>query len=44
MEKPPFSPRHVTLRNDKAFADEFKVIDFLGRFVFRFNIESSYKS
>ena len=31
---PPFSPRpDVAARNDKDFADEFVVVDFLGRLV-----------
>ena len=31
VEMPEFSPRHVTIRNDKDFTEEFRSLDFLGR-------------
>jgi len=31
VELPEFSPRHVTIRNDRDFTDEFRTLDFLGR-------------
>jgi len=32
VEETPFELRSVTIRRDKRFADEFEIIDFLGRY------------